>query len=209
MFQLSLPQYLEKSIQLKANSLILTAKKYLTDFNLANVIFYQIENFTSIKAEFRFQRIISYHLTNTYIPTASLLVISESTLFFEQSQMELASGLSLTILLVMYTMYQSITQSLTRTAYLKMIDYWLIFCLLVPFLIFMIELYWLLKSSKVEEICKKCWTSDEEKVIRSKGNAIYQKQPKEKNGTIKYCVISITILFIVVYVFAALIVSFT
>ena len=194
MFQLSLPQYLEKSIQLKANSLILTAKKYLTDFNLANVIFYQIENFTSIKAEFRFQRIISYHLTNTYIPTASLLVISESTLFFEQSQMELASGLSLTILLVMYTMYQSISQTLTKTAYLKMIDYWLIFCLLIPFLIFMIEMYWLLQKSKVEEKAKKCWTSDQEKVNRNRRK-------------IKYIVFTITILFIIIYTLAAVLMS--
>jgi len=161
-FQLYLPKNLENSIQLIPDTLIVTIQKCLTQFNLVNSVFYETENFTSIKAEFKFQRIISYHVTNTYIPTASLLVISEITLYFDQTQMELASGLSLTILLVMYTMYQSITQSLTKTAYLKMIDYWLIFCLLVPFFIFMIELYWLLKRNKVEEKSKTCWTSDEE-----------------------------------------------
>jgi len=190
-----LPHYLEKSIQLVPESLILATKKSLTQFNLANNFFYQIENFTAIKAEFRFQRIISYHLTNTYIPTASLLVISESTLFFEQTQMELASGFSLTILLVMYTMYQSISQTLTKTAYLKMIDYWLIFCLLIPFLIFMIEMYWLLQKSKVEEKSQKCWTSDDEKVNRNRRN-------------IKYIVFTITILFIIIYTLAAVLMSF-
>ena len=190
-----MPHYLEKSIQLVPESLILATKKSLTQFNLANNFFYQIENFTAIKAEFRFQRIISYHLTNTYIPTASLLVISESTLFFEQTQMELASGFSLTILLVMYTMYQSISQTLTKTAYLKMIDYWLIFCLLIPFLIFMIEMYWLLQKSKVEEKSQKCWTSDDEKVNRNRRN-------------IKYIVFTITILFIIIYTLAAVLMSF-
>ncbi len=109
--------------------------------------------------------------------------------------MELASGLSLTILLVMYTMYQSISQTLTKTAYLKMIDYWLIFCLLVPFLIFMIEMYWLLQKNSVEEKSKKCWTSDTEKKISSKVK-------------VKYFIFMITILFMTIYTLAALFMSF-
>ncbi len=202
-----MPQYLENTIQLNPDSLFLTSKKSLTHFNLENYLFYHIENFTSVKAEFKFRRILSYHLTNTYIPTASLLVIAEITLFFEQSQMELASGLSLTILLVMYTMYQSITQSLTRTAYLKMIDYWLLFCLLIPFGIFMIEISWIFKRRKVEEKLKECWTTNEEKNISRKGKIKYQKKSNKNKGMIKYFVLVITILFIIGYVSAALVMS--
>jgi len=54
-------------------------------------------------------------------------------------------------MLVMYTMYQSINDSVSKTAYLKLIDYWLIFCLLVPFLIFLIETKWLLIRNRVNE----------------------------------------------------------
>jgi len=36
----------------------------------------------------------------------SLLVISELTLFFDEDRTEMAIGLSLTIMLVMYTLYQ-------------------------------------------------------------------------------------------------------
>ena len=79
----------------------------------------------------------------------SLLVITEVTLFFDESKNEFAIGLTLTIMLVMYTMYQSINDSLTRTAYLKMIDFWLIFCLLVPFVTFMIEIHWFLSGPEV------------------------------------------------------------
>jgi hypothetical protein len=53
----------------------------------------------------------------------------------------MAIGLSLTIMLVMYTMYQSISQSLPQTAYLKFIDVWLIFCLLVPFVVFVAQVF--------------------------------------------------------------------
>lgn len=73
------------------------------------------------------------------------------TLFFENSQAEFGIGLTLTIMLVMYTMYQSINESVSKTAYMKMIDYWLIFCLLVPFLIFLIEVRWMLLKNSVED----------------------------------------------------------
>jgi len=83
------------------------------------------------------------------------------TLFFEESQTELAIGFALTIMLVMYTMYQSINETLPKTAYLKYIDYWLLFCLLIPIAIFLIEIIWLLDKKKVvdDDDPSKSWTS--------------------------------------------------
>ena len=74
----------------------------------------------------------------------SLLMITEVTLFFDETRQELAVGFTLTIMLVMYTLYQSINDSMTKTAYLKMIDCWLLFCLMAPFTIFMIQIFWIL-----------------------------------------------------------------
>ena len=105
-----------------------------------------MENASKLIVELVLQRIFFYHLTNTFIPTTSLLIIAEITLVFDDQKTEVAMGLSLTVLLVMYTMYQSISAALTKTAYLKMIDFWLLFCLLLPFLIFMMEVYWLLRN---------------------------------------------------------------
>ena len=65
---------------------------------------------------------------------SSLLVVTEITLFFKTDQLKVSIALTLTVMLVMYTMYQSIIETMTRTAYLKLIDFWLLFCLLVPFL---------------------------------------------------------------------------
>ena len=93
----------------------------------------------------------------------TLLIISMVTLKFDESKTEMSVGLSLTIMLVMYTMYQSISDSLIKTAYLKMIDYWLLFCLLMPFFIFMIEIYWMLtsKNTKDSNETTKGWISNE------------------------------------------------
>ena len=81
------------------------------------------------------------------------LFIAEVTLFFHKKDLDLAIVLSLTIMLVMYTMYQSISEVLPATAYLKFIDVWLIFCLLVPFVVFIIQVF--MKMEKPGKEAKK------------------------------------------------------
>ena len=48
------------------------------------------------------------------------------TLFIDASHFEATIMVALTSMLVMYTLYQSISATLPQTAYLKMIDYWLL-----------------------------------------------------------------------------------
>jgi carbon starvation protein CstA len=75
------------------------------------------------------------------------------TLFFKKQDLDFAIGLTMTIMLVMYTMYQSISSSLPQTAYLKFIDYWLMFCLMVPFFVFVVQVLMkmeIINTSKVE-----------------------------------------------------------
>jgi hypothetical protein len=124
----------------------------------------------------------------------SLLVIAEVTLYFVESQMELAVGLTLTIMLVMYTMYQSINESSTKTAYLKMIDFWLLFCLLVPFTIFMIEITWLLRRTKKDLETK-----------NSLANEIGMKWSNRR--IIQILVPSLTGIFIIIYFASAIVFS--
>jgi uncharacterized iron-regulated membrane protein len=121
-------------------------------------------------------------------------VVAEVTLFFVESLVELALGLTLTIMLVMYTMYQSINESSTKTAYLKMIDFWLLFCLLVPFTIFMIEIFWLLRRPKGDLKTENKWMEDNAK----KGS---------NRRIIQIVVPSLTGIFIILYFVAALIFS--
>ena len=67
-------------------------------------------------------------------------------MFFDEARTQLAIGFCLTIMLVMYTMFQGATTTLPNTAYLKYIDRWMLFCLLVPFLVFLIEVSWELQK---------------------------------------------------------------
>lgn len=176
------------------NKLNFSASKSLTQFNVINCTFYSMENNSKVIVELVLQRILFYHLTNTFIPTTSLLVISEITLLFDDQKTEVAIGLSLTVLLVMYTMYQSISAALTKTAYLKMIDFWLLFCLLLPFAIFMIEVYWLLRNIAKIDIVNK--------------NGIRKRNRFAANRRkIQLFVFLITIIFIVSFAAIAVIVT--
>ena len=58
------------------------------------------------------------------------------TLFIDVSHFEATIMVALTSMLVMYTLYQSISATLPKTAYLKMIDYWLLGGLIIPFIVF-------------------------------------------------------------------------
>jgi uncharacterized iron-regulated membrane protein len=121
-----------------------------------------------------------------------LLIIAEVTLFFVESLVEVAVGLTLTIMLVMYTMYQSINESSTKTAYLKIIDFWLLFCLLMPFTIFMIEIFWLLRRPKGDLKTENNWTEENGKTWSNR-------------RIIQIVVPSLTGIFIVLYFASALV----
>ena len=152
-------------------------------------------NGSAAVVEIKLKRIFSYHITNTYMPTSTLLILAQATLHFDESQLELAIGLLLTVLLVMYTLYQSICASLTPTAYLKMIDYWLFFCLLMPFFSFMIEMYWLLQKKQRElDQTPNGWVLA---LKRTKKDIRKQKQ------LFLYFAHSITTIFLVLYFIAA------
>ena len=78
------------------------------------------------------RKIMSEMLT-TYLPSFLLLMITFATTFFKPFFFEAALTVNLTNMLVMTTIFISVMEKLPLTSYPKMIDFWLIFCQLVPF----------------------------------------------------------------------------
>ena len=79
------------------------------------------------------KRKIQTELLTTYVPTLLLLIIAYVTHFFKAEYFEASVTVNLTIMLVNTTIFTSKIQELPPTSDTKMIDIWLIFCLLVPF----------------------------------------------------------------------------
>ena len=79
------------------------------------------------------KRKITNELMTTYLPSFLLTIITFATTFFKPIYFEAAVSVNLTTMLVMTTIFIGEMQMLPTTAYIKMIDIWLIFCQLVPF----------------------------------------------------------------------------
>ena len=79
------------------------------------------------------KRKILTELLTTYLPTLLLLVITYATTFFKPEYFEASLTVNLTNMLVMTTLFTSKMDQLPPTSDTKMIDIWLILCLLVPF----------------------------------------------------------------------------
>jgi hypothetical protein len=190
-----LPADLLQIVAINPDTLIYNGSKTLSQFIVTDTKFSQSYDGSILSVDIKLSRRISYHLTNTYLPTITLLIIAEVTLKFDESKTELSVGLSLTIMLVMYTMYQSINDSVMKTAYLKMIDYWIIYCLLMPFVIFMIEVFWLIGNTQEHKKTPK--------------DCVKANQVKDgTRNVIKFFTYSFSFLFIIVYGFIAFLMHF-
>ncbi len=86
----------------------------------------------------KLRRIFTYHVAATFLPTLCLVLISELTLFIDEGHFEATIMVALTAMLVMYTLFQSVSNTLPQTSYLKMIDIWLLVGLIIPFFIILI-----------------------------------------------------------------------
>ena len=90
-------------------------------------------NKDGVKMTITLQRKLMNELMTTYLPSVLLMLITWATTFFKPYFFEAALSVNLTTMLVMTTIFISVMQMLPATAYVKMVDVWLIFGQLVPF----------------------------------------------------------------------------
>ena len=108
--------------------------KDLTMFTITNLTLTKADNTNMVHMAIKLKRKIATELLTTYFPTILLLLISYTTIFFDKDLFGDAIAVNLTIMLVMTTIFTSKIEELPPTSDMKMIDIWLIFCLVVPFL---------------------------------------------------------------------------
>ena len=111
-----------------------TEDKDLTMFTIINLILVKDENSNMVYMAMKLKRKIAVELFTTYLPTTLLLLITFVTILFDKGLFADAIAVNLTIMLVMTTIFTSKIQELPPTSDMKMIDVWLIFALLIPFL---------------------------------------------------------------------------
>ncbi|XP_066961634.1 uncharacterized protein [Macrobrachium rosenbergii] len=87
------------------------------------------EGYSLVAVGITLSRRYGYYMTSVYVPTIMLMIISYASLFCKKENCDLRIMMALTTLLVLYGLYQQISDDLPRTAYTKAIDVWCFFCL--------------------------------------------------------------------------------
>merc|ERR1712088_1044059 len=103
-------------------------------FTIKNLTLYNEKKSNMVVMTLKLKRKVVTELLTTYLPTILLLLITFVTIFFDPDLFADAIAVNLTIMLVMTTIFTSKIEELPPTSDMKMIDIWLIFCLVVPFL---------------------------------------------------------------------------
>ena len=108
--------------------------KDLTMFTITNLTLTKADNTNLVYMAIKLKRKIATELLTTFLPTILLLLITFVSTFFQNELFGDVIAVNLTIMLVMTTIFTSKIEELPPTSDMKMIDIWLIFCLVVPFL---------------------------------------------------------------------------
>ena len=121
----------DKNTEAKRFSELLPEDKDLTMFTIQNLNLVVKKQLVMMVIVLK--RKVATELLTTYLPTILLLLITFTTIFFDKDLFGDVIAVNLTIMLVMTTIFTSKIEELPPTSDTKMIDLWLIYCLLVPF----------------------------------------------------------------------------
>ena len=171
----------------------------LDQFVVTNIEIVSIEEDSLIQCKIQMKRVPLYFITTTFMPTICIMFMALSTLFIDKSHFKAIIMVALTTMLVMYTLFQSISISLPATAYLKLLDYWLIFGLIMPFFVFTSII---INELKVEHNSNRVTvTSDRRKM--------YVESDWEFIFWARIILPTITVAFIIIYFMTAIYINFS
>ena len=114
----------------------------LNQFRITKTEIHSSKNHSLVQCKIFLLRIPWYHVATTYMPIVLVLFLALITLWIDQSHFDAIIMVSLTCMLVMYTLFQSIAANMPTTAYLKLLDYFVIFAMIMPFVVFCILTTW-------------------------------------------------------------------
>merc|ERR1712012_312430 len=101
----------------------------------------RVENGTLLRVEVIIQRRLLSLVLTAFVPTIILNIIGHMSNYFKEFFFEGLMSLNVTVMLVLTTMFLSISTNLPPTAYIKMMDIWLLFSLLKPFVDILVQTY--------------------------------------------------------------------
>ncbi|XP_050691626.1 uncharacterized protein LOC126983173 [Eriocheir sinensis] len=95
----------------------------------------------TFRVEFELHRRQGVIMLSTFLPSGLLLLVSWATLFVGLKEVNVRCIMSLTTLLVLYTLFSNMSRSLPATASIKLIDVWFFFIIFLLFTNIVVHIY--------------------------------------------------------------------
>ena len=135
---IEVPSDLTEFITLVPWTLNFTGERILPQFEVSEMPQFSVSKDGSLlRAVFYLKRNPTYLIQACYIPSVYIIIMSTLTLHCMERDIGIGVTLVLTSLLCLYSLFQSVLLDVTKTAYLKYIDYWNIFSLSMMFITYL------------------------------------------------------------------------
>ncbi|XP_027229105.2 glycine receptor subunit alpha-2 [Penaeus vannamei] len=90
-------------------------------------------SFSSVRVDIILSRKATYHLMNTYIPSSLFVFVSWLTFLIPPEHLPGRTVLTITTLLTIVSMFNTVRQESPKVSYAKAIDQWMMFCIVLVF----------------------------------------------------------------------------
>ena len=101
----------------------------------------EIKGKNGVKVSITLGRRLLGTILTVYTPTVLLNIIGHASNYFKDFFFEAVVTVNLTCMLVLVTLFINVSEGLPKTSYLKMMDFWLIFNLILPFVEVLLHTY--------------------------------------------------------------------
>ena len=108
------------------------------------------DNISVAEVKIVFRRRMEYHVTNTFLQTLILVGVGFMSLFFDVDNFSDRVMVVLTTMLVIATVQSTIQADLPKTAYYKLIDWWLLFSLNILVVTMIFHTYLSYKCARID-----------------------------------------------------------
>lgn len=142
-FQLRLSAAYDENVQLSSTNrtVVYNGSPGLVMFNVQNIKIGPYDSEQYLVVEFELHRRQGMILLSTFLPSMLLLLVSWATLFVKLEALNVRAVMSLTTLLVLYTLSTNTSRLLPATTTIKLVDIWFLFIIVLLFCNIMIHIF--------------------------------------------------------------------
>lgn len=142
-FQLRLSTAYDDHVRLSSTNrtVLYSGSRRLVMYTVHNIMIRTCDSGEYLVVEFELHRRQGMILLSTFLPSMMLLLVSWATLFVKLDALNVRAVMSLTTLLVLYTLATNTSRLLPATATVKLVDIWFLFIIIILFFNIMIHIF--------------------------------------------------------------------